>query len=393
MYIFSYIFILKHREESVRTIVTVLAGFSLTCVDVAISAGWNAANIALVAVLDLVVPFILMGFYCKGNIYKNYLIYFAASFLQQIFLAIVSAIAGVSNDEEFKQVIYDRHGSVKGHVQFFLISLISSVLAVLIFRLILRLWMDEKSFIYRPAAVAFIVIFALYAYRKLITAHSRDGMNTIGRIVFIPSLCTFLFAVLIYGRFRWRGYRKRRELYMKGQHQDEAVDRFVRRLSTLSWRSEINIFFGADVDRDYMTMAVGIMLEELGFIADSLEGSGAGKKKGKGRAAGDKSSGNRETTGDNGFGDGETAGDNSSGDRKTTGEDMTDDASEDFRVCAVNMYRRDGCLICSAELFGQMNPDRRLLSRLRYCVEDLGGILSIDDRDDHSRIVILLPEL
>ena len=39
MYIFSYIFILKHREESVRTIVTVLAGFSLTCVDVAISAG------------------------------------------------------------------------------------------------------------------------------------------------------------------------------------------------------------------------------------------------------------------------------------------------------------------------------------------------------------------
>ncbi|MBR1673764.1 MAG: hypothetical protein IJ703_02275 [Eubacterium sp.] len=370
MYIFSYIFILRHREESVRTIVTVLAGFSLTCVDVAISAGWNAANIALVAVLDLVVPFILMGFYCKGNIYKNYLIYFAASFLQQIFLAIVSAIAGVSNDEEFKQVIYDRHGSVKGHVQFFLISLISSVLAVLIFRLILRLWTDEKSFIYRPAAVAFIVIFALYAYRKLITAHSRDGMNTIGRIVFIPSLCTFLFAVLIYGRFRWRGYRKRRELYMKGQHQDEAVDRFVRRLSTLSWRSEINIFFGADVDRDYMTMAVGIMLEELGFIADSLEGSGAGKKKGKGRAAGDKSS----------------------GDRETTGGDMTD-ASEDFRVCAVNMYRRDGCLICSAELFGQMNPDRRLLSRLRYCVEDLGGILSTDDRDDHSRIVILLPEL
>ena len=69
------------------------------------------------------------------------------------------------------------------------------------------------------------------------------------------------------------------------------------------------------------------------------------------------------------------------------------DASEDFRVCAVNMYRRDGCLICSAELFGQMNPDRRLLSRLRYCVEDLGGILSTDDRDDHSRIVILLPEL
>ncbi len=350
MYWMTPVFIRKHRGGKPAVFLMILLTNIWCYVEIQMIRSWGVGDYMMVAVGDTIMCMII-ALSCYGSFFKNLVVFYACCYFQQITFLILISVTGLDHylDDYFNG------GEVRNISAVILLcgSLAAALITVILFRMILLRWTDERSSAYRVIGpVLMMFTFINGVLKREASMAPKSALHVIIYTgIGLSLMSVFLF--VLYDKLQVRWIKKQHEAIKQMLETDEIVEGYTKQFD----EKGITLFVNELTVKTESYMAVAVML-----LDDMLKYALKCNTKGIVQAY------VREFNGS-----------------LIWSVEMLTGREDDARKTDSSEHD-DG-----SKAHDKKRTDRRSYLELKYAVENQGGILSDESFEGGSRLLAVVP--